>query len=286
MRRANTEATRLGGRVGHSFLCSPAPVAIAHRGGAQEAPENTLPAFDAAVALGYRYLETDAHLTRDGVVVAFHDSSLDRVTDRRGAIAELDVATVQAADAGYSFSVDGGNSFPFRATGVVVPRLEDLLLCWPQAKINIDPKADACVPALVRLIDRLRAWDRVCIGAFSDRRLHAIRSLSGGNACTSMGPGAVAIARIAASVFTRMPRLGACCIQVPLAKAGAQLVTPAFISAAHRAGLPLHVWTINDAATMNWLLDHGVDGIMTDRLRLLGDVFEARGLSLSGDQAP
>jgi glycerophosphoryl diester phosphodiesterase len=238
-----------------------------------------MPAFDAAVAVGYRYLETDAHVTRDGVVVAFHDSILDRVTDRSGAIGELDIATVQAADAGYTFSVDGGNSFPFRGKGLVVPRLEDLLASWPHTQINIDPKSDSCVEPLVELIERLRAWDRVCIGAFSDRRLQAIRTLSHGAACTSMGPIAVAVARTAA-VTGRMPRLGACAIQVPLASAGVKIVTPRFISAAHRAGLPIHVWTINDRATMNGLLDLGVDGIMTDQLQLLRSVFEARGHKL------
>jgi glycerophosphoryl diester phosphodiesterase len=139
------------------FLSQSSPIAFAHRGGAGEAPENTLAAFDIAVALGYGYLETDAHITRDGVLVAFHDERLDRVTDRASAIAELAIAEVEAADAGYSFSPDGGSTLPFRGRGIRVPRLEQLLLLWPDVRINIDPKADACVGPLAALLDRLWA---------------------------------------------------------------------------------------------------------------------------------
>jgi glycerophosphoryl diester phosphodiesterase len=261
----------------HPFLDARAPVAIAHRGGAGTAPENTAEAFAVAVELGYRYLETDAHLTRDGVLVAFHDPRLDRVTDATGAIAELDLADVERADAGHAFTPDGGRSFPFRGRGVRVPRLEELLVRWPQARWTIDPKADACVEPLAALLDRLGAWDRVCIGAFSDARLRRIRALGRGRACTSMGPRAVAVAVAAARLGT-LPRLGADCLQVPLRHGRVPIVTRRFVRAAHRRGLPVHVWTIDDERTMHALLDLGVDGVMTDRLELLREVFAARGL--------
>ncbi len=263
----------------HAFLDSSGPIAIAHRGGADTAPENTVPAFAAAVDLGYRHLETDVHLTRDGVVVAFHDPRLDRVTDSTGAIEDLDIAAVEAADAGYAFSTDGGQNFPFRGQGVRVPRLEDLLERWPQACINIDPKSDAVVDPLVALLDRHAAWNRVCLGSFSDARLKRIRSTAGDKACTSMGPRAVAIARIA-SVAGVVPRQGADCAQVPLRVGRIPIVTPRFVRAAHRAGLAVHVWTINDEATMHDLLAMGVHGVMTDRPGLLREVFAARGLAL------
>lgn len=266
-------------RRAHPFLDLPSPVAIAHRGGAEEAPENTIEAFSAAVALGYRYLETDAHVTRDGVVVAFHDPCLDGIADRKGAIAALSIAEVEAADAGFTFSPDGGRSFPFRARGVRVPRLEDLLVRWPHARVNIDPKDDPCVEPLVELLDRLDAWDRVNVGSFSDRRLHRIRVLSRGRACTSMGPGAVTVAR-AAALGGRMPRQGADCVQVPIRVGRIRIVTAAFVRAAHRAGLPVHVWTVNDPATMHELLDLGVDGVMTDRPRVLREVLADRGVPL------
>jgi glycerophosphoryl diester phosphodiesterase len=252
----------------HPFLDHRGPIAFAHRGGAGEAPENTLMAFDIAVKLGYSYLETDAHITRDGVLVAFHDEHLDRVTDRAGAIAELPIADVEAADAGYTFSPEGGGSFPFRGRGIRVPRLEDVLACWPDVHVNIDPKTDACVAPLAALLDRLNAWDRVCIGSFSDHRLRRFRELGRGRACTSMGPHAVALARIAATCG-RMPRLSADCLQVPTHHGPIPIVTGHFVTAAHRAGLPVYVWTINDESTIDRLLKLGVDGIMSDDLRLL-----------------
>jgi len=263
-----------------SFLGQSGPTAIAHRGGAGEAPENTLAAFEIAVELGYTFLETDVHLTKDGVLVAFHDERLDRVTDRSGAIAELGIVEVEAADAGYTFSLDGGSSFPFRDRGVRIPRLEEILVRWPAIRINIDPKSDACVEPLAALLDRLGAWERVCVGSFSDERLRRIRARGGGRARTSMGPRAVALARLVAASGL-MPRLGADCVQVPIRQGPVRIVSKRFIEAAHRAGLPVHVWTVNDEATMNELLDLGVDGVMSDRIRLLQDVFARRGISLS-----
>jgi glycerophosphoryl diester phosphodiesterase len=267
--------------VVHPFLEPSPPVAIAHRGGAIGAPENTLPAYGHAFELGYRYLETDVHVTHDGVLVAFHDARLERVTDRGGAIAELSLDEIEAADAGAAFTPDGGRTFPFRGRDVRVPRLEELLVRWPDARWNIDPKSDACVAPLARLLDRLDAWPRVCIGSFSDARLRAIRSLGAGRACTSMGPRATAWARLLAATGTTA-RLGADCLQVPLRHGRVPIVTPRVVRAAHRRGLHVHVWTINDEPAMQRLLDLGVDGIMTDRLELLREVFEARGLPLAG----
>jgi glycerophosphoryl diester phosphodiesterase len=263
----------------HPFLDHDGPIAFAHRGGAEEAPENTMPAFEAAVALGYRYLETDVHVTRDGVVVAFHDARLDRVTDRTGAIAELPIAEVLAADAGHRFSPDGGRSFPFRGRGVGVPRLDELLDRWPQVRINIDPKDDRCVEPLAAVVDRLDAWGRVCFGSFSDARLRRIRMLGRGRACTSMGPRAIAIARALAAAGW-VPRQGADCIQAPPRRGRISIVTRRFVRAAHRTGLPVHVWTVDDPAAMDELLELGVDGIMTDRPRVLLDVLAGRDIPL------
>jgi glycerophosphoryl diester phosphodiesterase len=265
----------------HPYLDVAEPVAIAHRGGAGTTPENTVEAFATAVELGYRYLETDAHLTRDGVLVAFHDARLDRVTDATGAIAELDLAAVEQADAGHTFTSDGGRTFPFRGRGLRVPRLEELLRRWPDARWSIDPKDDACVEPLAALLDRLEAWDRVCVGSFSDARLRRIRALGRGRACTSMGPRAVAVAAALGRLGT-LPRLGADLLQVPLRRGRAPIVTGRFVRAAHRRGLPVHVWTIDDEPTMHALLDLGVDAIMTDRLEVLRDVLAARGLGLTG----
>ena len=153
-------------------------------------------------------------LTRDGTLVAFHDARLDRVTDHIGAIAELGKADIEAADAGFAFSPDGGRALPCRGRGVRITRLEELLTRWPEARINTDPKSDRRVLPLVALLGRQAAWSRVCIGSFTDRRLRRIRTLSRGRAYTSMGPHAVALARLVAT-SGRMPASAATASRSP-----------------------------------------------------------------------
>jgi glycerophosphoryl diester phosphodiesterase len=246
-----------------AFLDWPGPLAFAHQGAHRPGGpgENTLAAFDAAVALGYRYLETDVHATADGVVVAFHDDRLDRLTDRRGLIADLPWSDVSAAH------VRGGES---------VPLLEDVLCTWPQVRINIDPKHNAVVAPLIELIRRTGTVDRVCIGAFSDRRLARMQEALGPELCTSMGPRQVT-RLVAAARGLPAGRFSAACVQVPVRQGPVPLVTPRFLAAAHERDLPVHVWTVNDATEMHRLLDMGVDGLMTDRCAVLKDVLAERG---------
>lgn len=122
----------------HPYLEPPRPRLFAHRGASEQAPENTLAAFERAVALGASYLETDARLTRDGEVVLLHDADVERTTDGSGRIDELDLAELRRLDAGHRFSPDGGRSFPFRGSGVRVPRLAELLETLPVALLTSD----------------------------------------------------------------------------------------------------------------------------------------------------
>ena len=243
------------------FLDWPAPIPFAHRGGASEAPENTMPAFEHAVKLGYRYIETDVHVTSDGVLLAFHDDVLDRVTDGRGRIDELPWATVQQA------KVDGREP---------IPLLEDLLGTWPDLRVNIDPKHDGAVSALVDVLRRCDAVDRVCIGAFSDKRLARVRAELGPRVCTSLGPKGIAKLR-GASYRVPAGALPAPCAQVPTAARGITIVDARFLKAARARNIAVHVWTIDDRDEMVRLLDLGVDGIMTDRPAVLREVLESRG---------
>ena len=257
---------RAGIESDHPFLDHPGPLAFAHRGGAGDWPENTMPAFEHAVSLGYRHVETDVHVTADGVLLAFHDDCLDRVTDRTGAIADLPWREVAAA------RVDGREP---------IPTLEELLGTWPDLRVNIDPKADASVDPLVDVIERTGSLDRVCIGSFSDRRIERSRRRLGPRLCTSPGPRGVARLRLGATArFLPPPRRVAArhgCVQVPVKGGGLTIVEPKFIGLCHEHGLQVHVWTIDDAHEMNRLLDLGVDGLMTDRPAVLKDVLEARG---------
>lgn len=249
-----------------AVLDAPRPLAIAHRGGASAWPENTMPAFQGAVDLGFRYLETDVHRTADGVLVAFHDDRLDRVTDRTGIIAELPYSEVAKA-------LVGGRE--------PIPRFDELLSAFPDARFNIDPKSDDAVEPLARALQQADAIDRVCVGAFSDARLERMRELCGPRLCTSLGPKKV-MRLLAASKpgINRLPRPqfveGAA--QVPHRAKGVTVVTQGFVDTAHELGLQVHVWTIDDPVEMHQLLDLGVDGLMTDQPAVLKAVLQARGV--------
>lgn len=244
------------------FLDHPGPLAFAHRGGASDGPENTMPAFEAAVALGYRYLETDAHVTADGICLAFHDDKLDRVTDAEGVIAELPYRLVRDA------RVDGREP---------IPLLEDLVAAFPEVRINIDTKHDASVEAVANVVRRTGAIDRVCIGSFSDARLARIRAELGPGLCTSLGPKGTAKLRSGSFGLPGAGHLEGACAQVPHRMKGVTLVDERFVTKAHAVGLQVHVWTIDDPDEMHELLDLGVDGIMTDRTKVLQDVLVSRG---------
>ncbi len=244
-----------------AFLDHPLPLGFAHRGGAEEFPENSLAAFRAAVDLGFRYLETDVHLTADGVVIAFHDEELDRVTDGSGVIADLRWDEIRHARI--------GGTEP-------IPTMADLLTAFPDVRFNIDAKSDTVVDALIALIDDHGAADRVCIGAFDDGRLARIRTSLPG-VCTAIGPNGIARLK-AGSIGIPVGSLAGDCAQVPTRHGRWLVVSRRFVRAAHRRGLQVHVWTIDDADEMHRLLDLGVDGVMTDRPTILREVYRSRGL--------
>jgi len=245
------------------YLDAPLPLAFAHRGGAADGDENTAEAFARAIALGYRYVETDVHATADGVPVVFHDASLDRVTGTAGRVADLrwaDLATVRIGGAG------------------AVPRLDDVLGAWPQVRFNIDVKADTAAAATVDVIHAGAAADRVLLASFSDARLARLRTLAGPRVATSLARGEVLRLRISSWAGTplRLPA-SAVAAQVPVRHGRVPLADRRFVARAHRLGLQVHVWTVDDPAEMHRLLDLGVDGIMTDRPELLRQVYAARG---------
>ncbi|MGC5628391.1 glycerophosphodiester phosphodiesterase family protein [Georgenia sp. Z1344] len=245
------------------------PVAIAHRGGRLEVPENTAAAVAHAAALGV-VLETDARLTADGEVVLFHDDDLARTTSATGPIEDLDLARVQ------ELSVEGGGA---------PARLADVLAAHPDLRLNIDAKTDEVAAPLVEVVAAAGAADRVCLAAFSDARLARMRELLPVPA--SLGPGDVArlvvgsVLPVVGPMLARRvpgPDAGVVAVQVPERYRGVvPVVTRRFVAAAHRRGLQVHVWTVNEKVDMERLLDLGVDGIITDRPTLLVEVLSARG---------
>jgi glycerophosphoryl diester phosphodiesterase len=262
-----------------AFLDAPGPLAFAHRGGAAHAPENSWRAFEHAVGLGYRYLETDLQATADGVLVAFHDRTLTRVCGRDGRVCRLSYAELSAARI-------GGTE--------LIPVLEDLLAAWPDVRFNLDVKDVPAIAPLPEVLRRTNAWDRVCLVSFSASRLRATRRALGRPVCMAASPLGAAMVRFggprgrsdrsgpgrrgpvteqrAGDSVGWLARTGVRCVQVP-----APMATPSFIGRARALGLQVHAWTVNDRPTMERLLDLGVDGIMTDETVALREVLTARG---------
>ncbi|MFI8326717.1 glycerophosphodiester phosphodiesterase [Streptomyces sp. NPDC085529] len=249
-------------RVRHPYLDHPHPLPFAHRGGTADGLENTAAAFRRAAAAGYRYFETDVHTTADGVLVAFHDATLDRVTDATGLIRDLPWSEVREA------RVAGKEPLPL---------FEDLLQEFPEARWNVDLKTESALAPLVDLIARTDAWDRVLVGSFTEARVARAQRLAGPRLATSYGVTGVAALRMRSLGLPAPLRAGAVAAQVPETQGGIRVVDRRFVRAAHARGLQVHVWTVNDPERMDSLLDLGVDGIMTDHLETLREVLAARG---------
>ncbi|MEW2418353.1 glycerophosphodiester phosphodiesterase [Streptomyces sp. NPDC046866] len=249
-------------RLSHPYLDHPAPIPFAHRGGAADGLENTTAAFRRAADAGYRYFETDVHATADGKLVAFHDATLDRVTDGRGRIADLAWKDLRRVRVG------GGEPLPL---------FEELLEEFPDARWNIDVKAESALHPLVNLIARARLWDRVCVGSFSESRVARAHRLAGPRLATSYGVRGVVGLRLRSWAIPAALRAGAVAAQVPERQGGIPVVDRRFVRAAHERGLQVHVWTVNEPERMEALLDLGVDGIMTDRIDILRTVLDRRG---------
>ncbi|MEV7195774.1 glycerophosphodiester phosphodiesterase [Streptomyces sp. NPDC093510] len=249
-------------RVRHPYLDHPGPLALAHRGGAADGLENTAAAFRRAVDLGYRYIETDVHATADGRLVAFHDTTLDRVTDASGRIIDLPWSEVRRA------RVAGSEP---------VPLFEELLESFPDVRWNVDVKAEPALLPLLDLIRRTASWDRVCVGSFSEARVARAQRLAGPRLATSLGTRGVAALRMVSYGVPAALRRSAVCAQVPETHGRIRVVDHRFVRAAHARGLQVHVWTVNDAEQMTALLDLGVDGIVSDHIETLRGVLKDRG---------
>jgi glycerophosphoryl diester phosphodiesterase len=254
-----------------AFFDHPGVIAMAHRGfcAGDGTPENSLPAFAAAVKLGYRYVETDVHATRDGTLIAFHDDRLDRVTDRSGVVTQLPWSVVRSA------KIAGTQG---------IPTLDSVLESWPELRLNIDCKATSAIKPLVEVIERHGAHDRVCIASFSDARRRAVLHGLSRPVATSGGSSVIARFVLGGPVPRWAPiSLGSNavhdidCLQVPVSASGVPVVTASSVRRAHRGGAQVHVWTVDDPDEMRRLLDLGVDGLMTDRADLLREVLVERG---------
>jgi len=259
----------------HPFLQGPRPLAFAHRGGSLLWPENTMLAFRGAVEMGYRYLETDLHATRDGALVLIHDDTLERTTDGSGPVWEHTLAELKRFDAGYHFSPDGGRTYPCRGQGVTVPTLEGVLEAFPEVRLNVEIKQESppAVQAVVDFIEKRGLQDRLLVASFRDRVVWEFRRRSGGHVATSAARGEARLFWLASRLrLERFLRVPYDALQVPARYGSRTVVDRRFVEAAHRRGLQVHVWTVDEPEEMRWLLGLGVDGLMSDRPDLLLEV--------------
>lgn len=240
------------------------PRVFAHRGLATSVPENTLAAFSAAVELGVRYVETDVHGSKDGVAVVSHDPDLTRLAGIKSQVRDYTLAQLGAIELG------AGQSFS---------SLAEALDAFPETRFNIDVKSADAIQPTIDAIKATQAVDRVLVTSFSEeRRIATVRGLPG--VATSAGAKRFATA-LNAATFARTTALARAlvdidCVQVPTHYGPLRITTPPIIRRLHAAGVEVHVWTINDAATMHRLLDLGVDGIVTDRADIALDVLADR----------
>jgi len=250
----------------HPFLAGGKPLAMAHRGGEGLWPPNTLYAFEQAIALGVDVLEMDIHSTADGVLVVRHDPSVDATTNGSGYIHELTLEQVKALDAGYTWTADGGQTYPYRGQGITIPTLEEVLVAFPGMRLNIDikPEEPAVVVEFCRILRVFNKLDQVMVGSFYDDQLYRFRKLCP-EAATAAG-----VAETRLFVYLHWLFLGAIfqpraqAFQIPEYGGRLHLVTERFVRAAHVHNMEVHVWTVDQTTDMQRLLSWGVDGIFTD----------------------
>jgi glycerophosphoryl diester phosphodiesterase len=256
------------------FFAPPRPRIFGHRGAAGEMPENTMVSFERAVGAGTIYLELDVHMTRDGEVVVSHDPNLTRTCGRDVFIKDMAWAELQHADAGYMLTFDGGATFPFRGRSIRVPRLAEVLGAFLNVNYNIEIKQTEpnMVSRMLAVIDDAGVRRRVLIASEADGPVQELRALAPRIPTNfSYGDVSAFLQAMAARDSAYTPPGNA--LQIPPTYEGWKLVTPESVEFAHRAGVEVHVWTVNEEAEMNQMLDYGVDGLISD--------FPARALAVA-----
>ncbi|MFH1741288.1 MAG: glycerophosphodiester phosphodiesterase [bacterium] len=259
------------------FLHSEHPLNIAHRGASRLAPENTLKSFETALDSGADVLELDVHLTREGETVVCHDARVDRTTDGHGLIEETSFEDLRALDAGYHFTPDHGQTYPYRGQGIRIPAFREVLERFPDTRVNVELKTPdfALAEAVWEIIQNTGAQERIVVASFHHEALCHFRSISAGSVVTSASPNEV-------KTFYTLLKLGLAgwyrpnfyAFQVPEYHDKLQVVTPRFIRMAHAKNIHIHVYDADDRETMQRLLSMGVDGIITDLPDLFTETLE------------
>jgi glycerophosphoryl diester phosphodiesterase len=241
-----------------------APLLIAHRGGAALAPENTIEAFERAVNWWRAdILEVDVQPTRDGEAVVFHDSTLQRTTDGAGPVASRTIDELRQLDAGFRFRAPDGSSTSFRGAGIGIPTFAQVLDAFPDVRVNVEIKDERAQERVLETILAARASHRVLVAAGKKKRRSRFRDYAGAISASGEEMRAFYAAFRLRSLFLCRPEYAA--LQMPERYAGARVLTPELVRAAHAMNIAVHVWTVDAEADMRRLLRWGVDGIVTDR---------------------
>jgi len=255
------------------------PMNFAHRGASAKAPENTLEAFRLAAEDGAGGLELDVHMTSDGEVAVIHDDSVDRTTDGSGLVRDMTLREVQDLDGGYRFTPDGGDTYPYRGRGVRVPELGEVLREFPDQRVNIDIKAaqPAVEAGVLKTVTEVGAGDRVLVVSEVSSVLERFRELSEGGISTGASRREIEMFYLFSMLrLESLLRPSYDALQVPVNFGGKEVVTPRFLEAAHKRGVRVDVWTIDDPTEMRRLLDLGADVLMTNRPEVFEEVFGER----------
>jgi glycerophosphoryl diester phosphodiesterase len=252
-------------QIMHRWAEAGRPLVFGHRGGSRLAPENTLAAFDRGVAEGVDGLEMDVRLAADGEVVVCHDATVDRTTDGAGAISSMTARQLAALDAGSRFAGADGRH-PFRGRGLGIPALRDVVCRYPHHRLIVEMKDSdpALARAVVGILRAAEALERVCVGSFHAAVMGEARRLEPGLA-TSAAQFEVRMALYRSWVGWFPRRVPYAAMQVPERREATTVVSRRFVRAAHRAGVAVQVWVVDQPADMERLLDWGVDGLITDR---------------------
>jgi glycerophosphoryl diester phosphodiesterase len=252
------------------------PTIFAHRGGSKVVPEDTVEGFREAKRLsGPIVVELDVHASADGVLVVTHDAQVDRTTDGTGSVGEQTLSELQRLDAGYRFTTDGGSTFPWRGKGVRIPTLETIYREFPDDPVNIEIKGSrpGIEESIARTIAAAGAEARTLVVADRLSTIRRFRRASRGSVATGASPAELLAFWLSSTVgLPGLPDAQFQALQAPEKFKGLRIVTPGFVRAAHERGLRVDVWTIDEERDMRRLLSLGVDGIMTDRPDLLGQV--------------
>jgi len=240
---------------------------IGHRGAAGVCPENTLLSFETALASGAQILESDIHLSKDGIPILLHDPTLERTTDGRGPASQSTWAKIRELDAGSRFENENGDQ-PFSGKGIGIPSLEEAFEHFPDARFNLEIKcpSNAGIQAVLDLVERFDRSDRTLLAAGDNAIMRALRAaLPSHPAKPALGASLEEIIAAVAGAVNDSPMPGGVmALQVPATFADKPLVTRAFVEHAHAHEIEVHVWTINELDEISALLDLGVDGIVTD----------------------